>query len=404
MIYQNEVIDPVERGMNGNSGQMIPVPLERIGKYMPMRRAIYTLLGGNTGSGKTSLVDDKMIIAGYDYYIQNREQIDMKYKVIYRSMERKRGFKLQKWTCHRLYTKYGIIMDVDTMNGWRDTFLTRDVFRKIVECKDYFDEMMDYVDIIDGTENPTGVWKQIKSYGMSNGIAISSNDIEIKVNGSTVKGFTDEYYDTTRDGEKKYYEILNIPNVGEVKVYKFSRMYIPNHPNHYVFVVVDHLGKLVAERGFNAKETIDKMSEYLSEARDWFSFSPIAISQFNRAIGDINRMKVFKNDLAPQLEDFEGSARSQHDADLVLGLFNPYRYKAFNEEGMYMDYQIRDRMVAPGGENRFRTLSILKSSYGKDDIQVGLKFLGECNWFETLPRADETLLLESIYEQIALGR
>jgi hypothetical protein len=404
-IYQQEVISAVERGMQPDSGQIIPVGLERIGKHIPVRKAIYTLLGGNTGSGKTSLVDDKLVIGVYNYYMEHRDHIDMKYKCIYRSMERKRSFKLSKWTCHRLYTKYNILMDVDTMLGWQNTELTREIFNKIVECRDYFDEMMDYVDIIDGTENPTGIWKQMKSYAFANGVVIQAGDLEIRVQGQSAKGFTMEHYDITRDNEKKYYELINIPNHGEVKVYQYQKLYIPYHSNHYTQIVIDHLGKLSQERGFSSKETIDKMSEYLSDARDWFNFSPLPISQFNRAIGDVNRIKLFKGDLSPQLEDFEGSARSQHDADLVLALFNPYRYKIYDENGLYMGYQIRDRMLAPGGENRFRTLSILKNSYGKDDIQVGLKFLGECNYFETLPHPDnDVLALDRVYSDIAQGR
>jgi hypothetical protein len=405
MIYQSEVIDAVAKGMESDNGQVIPVDLERIGKFMPIRKAIYTLLGGNTGSGKTSFIDDKYVIGAYNYYMEHRDHIDIKYKCIYRSMERRRGFKLAKWTCHRLYTKYGILMDVDTMLGWQNSTLTQDIFNKIVECRDYFDEMMDYVDIIDGTDNPTGIWKQLKSYASSTGLVVQANDKEIRVQSELAKTFTLSHYDITRDGEKKYYELINIPGKGEVKIYQFGKKYFPEHPNHYTQVVVDHLGKLSQERGFSAKETIDKVSEYLSDSRDWFGFSPTPISQFNRAIGDVNRIKLYKGDLSPQLEDFEGSARSQHDADLVLALFNPFRYKIYDENGIYNGYQIRDRMLAPGGENRFRTLSILKNSYGKDDVQVGLKFLGECNYFETLPNPEtDSARLLAVYADIAAGR
>ena len=87
---------------------------------------------------------------------------------------------------------------------------------------------------------------------------------------------------------------------------------------------------------------------------------------------------------------------------MVISLFNPFRFHSYDEKGMYKGYNIRDRMVSPGGYNRYRLLSILKNSYGIDDVDYGLKFLGEVSTFMTLPRPEDPRL-NQVYNDIALG-
>lgn len=92
-------------------------------------------------------------------------------------------------------------------------------------------------------------------------------------------------------------------------------------------------------------------------------------------------------------------------ADLVLSLFNPFRYKSYDDNGMYKGYNIRDNMVSPLGYNRYRLLSILKNSYGVDDVDFGLRFWGEVNAFATLPKSDSDLHeLQKVYNEIQQGK
>ena len=56
---------------------------------------MYTLVGGFTGSGKTSFIDDAYIFNPFDCYI-NGDTTGIKLKIIYRSMERNRTYKLAK--------------------------------------------------------------------------------------------------------------------------------------------------------------------------------------------------------------------------------------------------------------------------------------------------------------------
>ena len=64
------------------------------------------------------------------------------------------------------------------------------------------------------------------------------------------------------------------------------------------------------------KAAIDKMSDELRYARDFYGYTPVVVSQFNRDIA--NPMRLKNGDVEPQLEDFADSSQTQNDADVVL--------------------------------------------------------------------------------------
>ena len=227
-----------------------------------------------------------------------------------------------------------------------------------MNCEAYFEQMFDYVELIDGPVNPTGIYKHVVEYA--------------KVHGKMIE----EPY-TTKDG-----------------ILRTRKKYVPNNPNLITLIIEDHLGKLRGEMigdkfaSPNSKEVLDKMSDYnSSEFRDVYGFSPVAVIQLNRGLeGSARSAQLVKHDveLGPLPSDFKGSSVPYDDADVALALYNPFKVKDFN----HMNYDI-PKFVNSGGYNRFRSLTILKNSYGIDDACFGLNFLGECGAMRELPRADE---------------
>jgi hypothetical protein len=59
---KNEVLAGIE-GRNGG----IPMGFNRLNNYIGIRKGIYTLVGGLTGSGKTSFVDDAFVLNPFDW-------------------------------------------------------------------------------------------------------------------------------------------------------------------------------------------------------------------------------------------------------------------------------------------------------------------------------------------------
>jgi replicative DNA helicase len=103
------------------------------------------------------------------------------------------------------------------------------------------------------------------------------------------------------------------------------------------------------------------------------------VSQFNRDIS--NPIRIKNGDVEPQLEDFAESSSTQNDADVVLALFDPMRYKVSDPSG----YDV-DRLKDEFGAKYFRSLRLIKNSYGEDDVRIGLGFLGQIGMFKELPR------------------
>jgi hypothetical protein len=97
-------------------------------------------------------------------------------------------------------------------------------------------------------------------------------------------------------------------------------------------------------------------------------------------------MRLKNGDVEPQLEDFADSSSTQNDADVVLALFDPMRYKVEDPSGYDLN-KLRDEF----GAKYFRSLRLIKNSYGEDDVRIGLGFLGQIGMFKELPRQRDML-------------
>lgn len=340
-MFKELLAEDIEKGIRGeNNGVPTGFPILD-SNINGIQKSLYTIVGGNSGTGKTSFVDLAYVLNPYKWLTENKDKTDIKIKWVYNSMERNTKYKLAKWVCLKLFQDHKIIIDVPTMLGWQGKkFEIEDGLKKLIfEAGEYFDKMFasGCIQIIDGGQNPTGIRNKL---------------IEVaKAHGTLVP--VDEY----------------------------TKRYVPNDPNLLIVVINDHVGKLAGERGFSDKELLDKHSEYMGDCRDRYGFTIIDISQFNRSIGSSDRMKL--KAVSPEPDDFKGSGDMYENADVALGLFNPYKFK-IND---FLGYDI-PKFVSKEGENRFRSVSIIKNSYGADDIIIGLNFLGENGNFRELPTAE----------------
>ena len=123
--------------------------------------------------------------------------------------------------------------------------------------------------------------------------------------------------------------------------------YVPNNPSQYVFALVDTVNLLDLERGFNKKQTIDKMSEYAISLRNRYNVSPIFIQQQNTDNESIDSIKYHRT--RPTTAGLGDSKYTSHDANVVLGIFSPFRF-GLKE---YLGYPI-DKL-----KDHYRTLEVL---------------------------------------------
>jgi hypothetical protein len=328
----SDLSDEVKKGREGRNGG-IPMGFNRLNHYIGIRKSMYYLVGGLTGSGKTSFIDDAFVLNPVDWYIAQKGKSNIKLKIIYRSMERSRTYKLAKWVSRKIFIDHGISIPVPKLLGWNDR-MTDEEFALFESYADYIKQVEEIVTIIDGPENPVGIAKELKEYALENGTV--------------------------------------------VQIDRYNKKYIPNDENVITLVVIDHIGLLKPIKDYPTKKAlIDKMSDELRYARDFYGFSPVVVSQFNRDIANIARIK--NGDLEPQLEDFADSSQTQNDADVVLALFDPMRYKVPDPSGYDLN-----KLIDSTGAKFFRSARVIKNSYGSDDIRIGLAFYGEIGMFKEL--------------------
>ena len=341
-ILKNEV----QAGLDGrNNG--IPMGFNRLNRYIGIRKSMYTLVGGLTGSGKTSFIDDAYVLNPFDWYISKENKTNIKLKIIYRSMERSGTYKLAKWISRKIFLEQGIIISVNKLLGWTEK-MTKDEHDLFLMYENYAEKMKDVITIISGPENPVGIAKELKTHALTNG-KIEQLD-------------------------------------------QYNKIYIPNNEDELTLVVLDHIGLLKTTTAQpTKKQAIDKMSDELRYARDFYGYSPVVVSQFNRDISSPMRLK--NGDVEPQLEDFADSSSTQNDADVVLALFDPMRYKVADPSGYDLN-KLRDDY----GAKYFRSVRLIKNSYGEDDVRIGLGFLGQIGMFKELPRQRD--ITDSDYDAI----
>lgn len=325
----------VEKGLEGKNGG-IPMGFDRLSQYVGIRKGLFYLVGGLTGSGKTTFVDDAFVLNPYDWSISEEgRKSGIKIRFWYRSMERSTTYKFAKWVSRKIFIDQGIIIPVNRLLGWTQK-MTHDEHDLFLCYEDYMKELQENIIIFPGAENPVGIAKDLKKYALTKG---------------------------------------TIEEVDE-----YNKVYVPDDPNEITIVVIDHIGLLKTTKDQpTKKEAIDKMSSELQYARDFYGFSPVVVSQFNRSIS--NPMRIKNGDVEPQLEDFAESSSTQNDADVIMALFDPLRYNVPDVSGYNLD-KLRDEY----GNKYFRSLRVIKNTYGADDLRVGLAFFGQIGMFKELKK------------------
>lgn len=402
MSYREHVINSVEKAFSGGARQ-IPFSLKQMSKITGVRQATYTLFGGSTGSGKTTFVDQEYVLQAYDFVKSHPE---FKLRVFYHSMERRKAYKLQKWTSWKIFQDTGEVVTSDQMLAYQalgPNMTPGDILTLMNRYEEYFDEMLDNVVIQDGAMSAKSVFYNAQRYAYENGSYYSTHRevgadkvTSLMLNGTRVADFSPSQYYTDKVGKHRMY--LMITQAGkEYQITAHENRYFPRDENEFVLVIIDHMGKLIPEKGQDKWAALGEMSNSLGNLRDRYLFSPVAINQFNRSLGDIQRAKLYGDDLMPQLEDFEGQAVTQHDADLILALFDPARYNRESCQG----YDI-GKMQSLTGHNRFRSVSVLKNTTGQDQVHLGMRFTGEVGFFQGLPPLKSDAL-DKVYKSIRDG-
>lgn len=320
-------------------------------------------------SGKTTMAHD-LILNILDWYYEN-ESNDLKLSIIYFGMERKQYNYSAKWVSRMIFKNEGILIPVRKILGRQrkrdengkltkeyDLLSTEevDLIKHYAKIFDKWEETGTFI-CIEGTHNPTGLKIFIDKFAKEHG--------EIK----------------DREGGP----------LGKQK-------YIPNHENHIVLIVTDYVGVLDKEKDDQGikKNRLDIFSSIMRRARDLYGFSPINIQQLSRSLADVSRIKL--NDVKPRLTDIADTSELARDADVVIAIFEPYRYLPENTETDLIGYNLL-KLKDQKGYKYYRTLHILKSSFEGDGITMGCAFMPQIGIILPMPKNPRDMT-EDDYSQI----
>lgn len=313
--------------------------LDKVNNYIfGIQRKCYYLLGGQSGTFKTTLADFMLISALLD-----AEKQGIKLNVFYYSFEIDEISKQCNWLSNIAYIKYKRAISPEKIKGLGDFRLDEDEQLIIKDCIVDLKQLWSRINFTFRAVNPTGIyndlWKSMSDKG------------ELKY---------EDYFDSESKSIKK-------------KVVGF----VPNDPEEMNLVIVDHLYLLKKERDFSPKQIMDKMSEYFVELRNLFSMSVFVIQQFNQGLSSVDRQKFKGADLSPAQGDFRDSTNPYQDADVVLGIMNPGKLDM--EECLGYDLDKIENMIM---------LKIIKNRLSSDNIAIGLQANPKAGNFRELPSSN----------------
>lgn len=315
----------------------------RINKYIyNTQRGCYTLLGGLSGSSKTTLCDF-IVLNG----IQDAKAKGIPINITYYSWEIDETSKRANWLSIIIYNKYGRVISPQLIKGMGDLRMTSEeleiVRSELPELEEIFSKIKWHWTPL----NPTGLyhewWKTMSVKGVFK---------------------TEPYLDENNEPKER---IIS---------------WTPNNKEEYNLVVLDHASLLKFERGFTLKQNMDKMSEYIVACRNMFNMTFFIVQQFNQSLSNIERVKYRGVDLSPEQNDFRDSGNLYIDADVVLGLLNPYKMGLETS----LNYNINVEGFPGNLKGKYRLLKAIKNRLGADNISIGLYTKPEAGYFEELPR------------------
>lgn len=306
---KSSFLSQVDWGLTDNAIGL-PNGLGSMNSYIyGIQMARYYLFGGESGSGKTTIVDAAFVLNPY-FGLKSEEYSKFKLYVNYFSFEQSAKTKESKWASHIIYKNEGIWIPPSLSLGKTKSRLTKEQYQYCVKANDELNEMLDTIEIIDTPMGPSDILNYLIRYGKKHG----KWSFEVKM---------DQYGKPMVDKMKRPIKTIS--------------GWTPNDPNARHEFIVDHIAYANIEKK-SLKENIDFISRTFVKFREvTHSWTFVVIQQFNTELSSVERQKFKKSALAPQRVDFGDSRYTFQDADVVFGTLNPYKYDILEDFQGYKD-------------------------------------------------------------------
>lgn len=328
MTITESLLHEIELGREGvNSGFTMGLPkLESI--IDGVTRSTYTTVFSNSGAGKTNFV-----LFSYVFKPLQEHLDDDNFKVFYCSLEMNSSIIFGKLLSMYIFEKYGIQLSIkELLSRKRNYRLSDKNFELVKECESWLKKIESKIIVYDKSLNAKVLYKLL---------------------------------------------LDDLSTMGTFEELEKRKIYHPKNPKLIYVVVIDHISLCRPQPGNTLKQEIDEISSYLITLRNRCGISPVVVQQANREQGNIERRKQGVNNFT--INDTKDSGGPVQDSEIVISIYNPNRDKL----NSYRGYDVKKL------GNTFRVISVLKSRYGEADVEIGVNFFGQCNWWAELPMPND---------------
>jgi hypothetical protein len=310
--------------------------LPRFSEHMTITKGTYYLVTASSGVGKSRFVKDMFIHNPIEFCKKNNLGVDITLFSLEESIDRFYHLEI----CRQLYTKYGISINIKELlsTGLRRLSTQHLEYVKEIETNHfpYLRKNLNVMDIRDSDRVYNYIMQKAKDKGRIITKTISTT-------------------------------------AGTIQIFD---KYIP-YKDEYVMFVLDHI-KLLSGRG-TIKNIIDKFSsEYIVELRDRFNFIFVVVQQqvASKESKQFTKLGSLIDSMEPSLDGLGEHKLTQQDANVVLALYHPHRHSLKEHNGYNVGAM----------KNSYRSVKILKSRDGLDDLSIGMHFEGAAGVYTELPR------------------
>jgi DNA-directed RNA polymerase subunit H (RpoH/RPB5) len=361
-LFKNTVAGVKRNKQRREQGKSIaiPFPFPKFAEYIPgIQQGRYIIVTANSKVGKSKIADYVFTYNPVNYVLNNPHcGLDVKIDVF--SLEMSKQEKMKQFIAHNLYLIHGISLSEEEIDSIFDRYILEDdILRKIEALEPIAEEFESKVTYIDHTKNPTGIYKHVREYYEQNGHYVDKDNKNIPLR--------DIYNDDKELSAKARFAIDR---------------YIPYNPDMFYIVHVDHVGLFTLEkRHKNIREAIsDFSSNYCIKMRDRWKAIIVAVQQQAASQEGVENMKLSMT--KPSANGLGENKTTQRDADMILGLYAPVRYKIKT----YENYNIANAnsLNEPLLEYH-RELFTIMNRRGRGNVSTQLFFHGAVNYFKELP-------------------
>lgn len=334
----------------------LPWPFLRFRTYLPgTEKAKYIIVTANQKVGKSKFVDYVYVYETILFVMQHPE---IRAKILYFTLEISPNSKRDEFMSFLLGYLDHIYISPTDLNSVDSSKPVPEEILDLLESDRYkpfidkYDEIVTYVDDI---RNPTGINKYCRDYALSHG----------HIN------YTDETY---TDSNGKVCRLINKDNP-----------YTADDEEEIRIVILDNASNLSQESGLNKMETINKMSKYFITLRDQLMYTIVMVQHQAQAQEGIENRKMGLT--KPSSDGLADCKTTSRDANLLLGLYSPFKYEVKTHEG----YDITKF------KNYIRFMQVLEDrDYGASGQVCPLFFNGMSSSFRELPLPNSAELNQAI--------